>query len=155
MVGPSDRKEVAGFRTARVTIVTAGGRFASASRIPHFAFRILNSPFTRGEPPITLVPMFSHVVLFWTDPDNAKATEELIAGAEKHLRGIPGIVTFHVGKMVGSTRPVVEQSYQVGLNVTFANQQAQDDYQVHPKHLEFVDKVLKRVVKKVLVYDFA
>jgi hypothetical protein len=98
--------------------------------------------------------MFSHVVIFWTDPANPKAADELIAGAKKYLAPIPGIVHFHVGRMAASDRPVVDQSYQVALNVVFTDKKAQDDYQVHPLHIEFVEKVLKPNRKKVVVYDF-
>ena len=98
--------------------------------------------------------MFSHVVIFWTDPAQPNATEELIAGVNRYLKPIPGLLHFHVGKMASSPRPVVDQSYQVALNLVFPSQQAQDDYQVHPMHVEFVEKVFKRVYKKVLVYDF-
>ena len=56
--------------------------------------------------------------------------------------------------MVPSHRPVVDQSYQVALNVAFQSKQAQDDYQVHPLHLEFVEKVFKPLCRKVVVYDF-
>ena len=99
--------------------------------------------------------MFSHVVIFWTDPAQPKAADELIAGAEQYLRGIPGALHYHIGRMVGSHRPVVEQSYQVALNLVFADKAAQDAYQVHPSHVEFVEKVFKKVCKKVVVYDFA
>jgi hypothetical protein len=98
--------------------------------------------------------MFSHVVIFWTDPTHPKAADELIAGAKKYLAPLPGIIHFHVGKMALSHRPVVDQSYQVALNVVFDSKQAQDDYQVHPLHLEFVEKVFKPVCKRVVVYDF-
>jgi hypothetical protein len=98
--------------------------------------------------------MFSHVVIFWTDPANPNAADELIAGAHQYLAPIPGVLNFHVGKMVGSHRPVVDQSYQVALNLVFPDKKAQDDYQVHPMHIDFVEKVFKKVAKKVLVYDF-
>jgi hypothetical protein len=98
--------------------------------------------------------MFSHVVIFWTDPKNPKAADELIAGAEKYLKPIPGIVSFHVGRMASSQRPVVDQTYQVALNVQFRSKQDQDDYQVHPLHLEFVAKAFKPNCLKVVVYDF-
>ena len=98
--------------------------------------------------------MFSHVVIFWTDTANPKASDELMAGARKYLAPIPGIVHFHVGRMAPSQRPVVDQSYQVALNVAFTDKKAQDDYQVHPMHIEFVEKVFKRVCKRVVVYDF-
>jgi hypothetical protein len=98
--------------------------------------------------------MFSHVVIFWTDPAQPNAIDELIAGANRYLKPIPGVLQFHVGKMAGSHRPVVDQSYQVALNLVFPNKLAQDDYQVHPQHVEFVEKVFKRVCRKVVVYDF-
>ena len=98
--------------------------------------------------------MFSHVVIFWTKPDIANAAAELLAGAEKYLRPIPGVLTFHVGKMVTSPRPVVEQSYQVALNLIFESKQAQDDYQVHPLHIEFVEKVFKPCCARAVIYDF-
>lgn len=98
--------------------------------------------------------MFSHVVIFWTDPNNPRAVDELVAGAEKYLRPIPGAKSFHVGRMVTSHRPVVDQSYQVALNFAFDNKKAQDEYQVHPLHLEFLEKVFKPLCKKVVVYDF-
>jgi hypothetical protein len=98
--------------------------------------------------------MFSHVVIFWTDPNNPKAADELVAGANKYLKSIPGILHFHVGKMAPSHRSVVDHTYQVALNVIFADKKSQDEYQVHPLHIEFVEKVFKPVCKKVVVYDF-
>jgi len=99
--------------------------------------------------------MFSHVVIFWTDPKKANAADELLAGAKKYLAGIPGILHFHIGKMVPSHRAVVDQSYQLALNVVFTDKQAQDIYQEHPLHLEFVEKAFKPNCVKVVVYDFA
>jgi hypothetical protein len=98
--------------------------------------------------------MFSHVVIFWTNPSNPNSTEELLTGVEKYLRPIPGIRLFHAGHMVTSPRPVVEQSYQVALNLTFDTKEAQDVYQVHPLHLEFVEKVFKPNCTKAVIYDF-
>lgn len=98
--------------------------------------------------------MFSHVVVFWTDPAKPQAPDELIAGANRYLRTIPGVLHFHVGKMVRSHRPVVEQSYQVALNLMFSTKQEQDSYQDHPQHIEFVEKVFKPLCTKVVVYDF-
>lgn len=98
--------------------------------------------------------MFSHIVIFWTDPKQPNAADELIAGANQYLRPIPGVLQFHIGKMVGSHRPVVDQSYQVALNLVFPDKKTQDDYQAHALHVEFVEKVFKRVCTKVVVYDF-
>ena len=98
--------------------------------------------------------MFSHIVIFWTDPAQPGAAEGLIAGGNKFLKDIPGLMHFHIGKMAGSPRPVVDQSYQVALNTVFTSQQAHDEYQVHPQHLEFVAQCVKPWVKRVVIYDF-
>jgi hypothetical protein len=99
--------------------------------------------------------MFSHVVVFWTDPAKPEAADALIEGAKKYLNQQPGIVQFHVGRMVPSERPVVDQGYAVALNIVFESKQAQDDYQVHPAHVEFVEKIFKPNCTKLVVYDFA
>ena len=98
--------------------------------------------------------MFSHVVIFWTKPEIAGAAEALLEGAEKYLRPVPGIRLFHVGKMASSERPVVDQSYQVALNLTFDTRAAQDAYQIHPSHLEFVETVFKPNCARAVIYDF-
>ena len=98
--------------------------------------------------------MFSHIVIFWTKPALPAAADELIAGAKQYLNGIPGVLHFHVGKMSPSPRAVVDQTYQVALNLVFPSKAAEQAYQVHPQHIEFVEKVFKRVGKKVVIYDF-
>ena len=98
--------------------------------------------------------MFSHVVIFWTDPANPHAADQLIEGVHQFLKPIPGLLHFHVGKMASSHRPVVDQSYQVALNLIFPDKKTQDDYQTHPLHVQFVESVFKKVCKKVIVYDF-
>ena len=99
--------------------------------------------------------MFSHIVIFWTHPDRLNAAEELIAGAEKYLKPIPGVLSFHVGKKMPSHRAVVDQSYQVALNILFPDKKTQDDYQTHPLHVEFVEEVFKPNCARCVVYDFA
>ncbi len=99
--------------------------------------------------------MFSHVVIFWTNPEKPDAVDALLAGAEKYLKPIPGVEFYHIGKMVGSHRPVVEQSYQAALNLVFKDKATQDAYQVHPLHVEFVEKVFKPNCSRATVYDFA
>lgn len=98
--------------------------------------------------------MFSHVVIFWTDPAIPDAADRLIAGGEKLLKSIPGVMNFHLGRRVTSDRPVVDKSYQVALNLQFADPAALDAYQNHPQHVAFVETILKKVCQKILVYDF-
>jgi len=97
--------------------------------------------------------MFSHVVIFWTKPDVPGAADALLAGAKKYLGAVPGLRSFHVGKMVPSHRPVVDQSYQVALNIIFDDKAAQDAYQDHPLHHEFIEKAFKPNCAKCVVFD--
>ncbi len=97
--------------------------------------------------------MFSHIVIFWTDSAIPDATNEVLTNSKKYLPSIPGVISFHAGKMARSHRGVVDQSYQIGLNIQFETKQAQDNYQDHPQHLEFVEKC-KALWTKVVVYDF-
>ena len=98
--------------------------------------------------------MLSHIVIFWTDPADPDAADELVAAANQLLKNIPGVLQFHAGKMTPSHRPVVDQSYQAALNIVFTNKQAERDYQLHPQHAEFHEKFVKRLMRKVVVYDF-
>jgi hypothetical protein len=97
--------------------------------------------------------MYSHIVIFWTDPAIPNAAVELLASAKNYLPSVPGVVHFHAGLMASSYRAVVDQSYQVGLNIQFETKQAQAVYQEHPVHLEFVEKC-RKLWTKVVVYDF-
>jgi hypothetical protein len=98
--------------------------------------------------------MFSHIVIIWTEPTIPTAADELIAGANQYLKSIPGVLDFHVGRMATSERAIVDQTYQVALNLVFPDKKTQDAYQAHPRHIEFVERVFKRVCKRVVVYDF-
>ena len=98
--------------------------------------------------------MFSHIVIFWAKAGSPQAADALLAGVKHYLQPIPGALHFHVGKMAPSPRPVVDQSYQVALNLVFPDKQTQDAYQAHPRHVEFLEKVFKPNCAKVVVYDF-
>ena len=102
----------------------------------------------------SLAVMFSHIVIFWTKPDVEDAGQQLIDGLNHYLPDIPGVISMHVGRCAPSDRPVVDQSYQVALNITFKNKIVQDAYQDHPQHVEFVENVFKQVCDRVVVYDF-
>lgn len=98
--------------------------------------------------------MFSHIVIFWTKKENADAVDQLIAGAEAHLKPIPGALIFHIGRMVTDGRPIVERSYQVALTTVFESRQAREMYRAHPGHERFKNEFCTPLVERNLVYDF-
>ena len=125
-------------------------RLASLTRKPMFLPNACTSTIALR----IVTAMFSHVVIFWTQPGVPNATEQLLAGAEKYLKPCPGVLHYHCGQMAGSHRDVVDQSYQVALNLVFEDRAAQDAYQTHPLHVEFVEKIFKTCCERVVVYDF-
>lgn len=98
--------------------------------------------------------MFSHIVIFWTRPGQPDAEKALIAGAEKHLKPIPGVLVFHAGRMVTDGRPTIESSYQVALTTVFASRQAREQYRAHPSHERFKQEIYLPTCARCLVYDF-
>ena len=53
-------------------------------------------------------------------------------------------------------RPILQKAEadELDLRKQFENKQQQDDYQVHPLHLEFVEKSFKPNCQRVVIYDF-
>lgn len=98
--------------------------------------------------------MITHIVIFWTDKPHGAHRERLLAGTRK-LAQIPGVVEFRAGIPVPSPRGVVDESYAVGISMSFESQAVADLYQSHPLHLEFVEQCVKPLVKRLVVYDWS
>lgn len=95
---------------------------------------------------------FNHVVFFWlkdpaSDADRAKLLEGI-----KSLGKIESLRQFHVGKPAGTSRPVIDSSYDFSLLTVFDDVKGHDAYQVHPIHLKFIEDCA-HLWDKVLVYD--
>ena len=96
----------------------------------------------------------THVVLVWLkQPGDAEARKALI-GASQQLRSIPGVVDVQAGAVLPSTRPTVDSTFDVGIVMTFTDEQALRAYATHPNHLKLVDEVLKPSADRYKVYDF-
>jgi len=95
----------------------------------------------------------NHLVLVWFK-DSASKTE--IAQVRAHslaLRSIPGLLAIQAGSAVPSKRPIVDDSFDLGLVMSFASIEAMNAYLVHPRHKAFVEKHIKGRVERLLVYD--
>lgn len=95
-----------------------------------------------------------HVVLVWMkDPGNAQHRAELIEAAYG-LQVIPGIVHAYAGAALQSTRPEVDDSFDVALVFVFQDAAALEAYQTDPRHVKAVTEVLAPRAARFLVYDF-
>jgi hypothetical protein len=94
-----------------------------------------------------------HVVLMWQKrPGNAADRQALLAACSE-LRVIPGIKFLDAGTALASERPVVDDSFDVGLTVRFDSEKSLHTYETHPFHVKKVNEVLKPLTKKIVVYD--
>ena len=96
----------------------------------------------------------THVVLLWLKTPGDAAARTKIIETSKTFASIPGVVSVTSGRVLPSTRPVVDSSYDVGILITFTDEAALRAYDGHPTHRKAVDEVLKPLVGKFVVFDF-
>jgi hypothetical protein len=94
-----------------------------------------------------------HHVFFWLkNPDSKEDRTKLIEGLQSLLK----IEQLRLGKIglpaATEKRPVIDDSYSVSWLNIFDDIEGQNQYQVHPIHLKFVEEY-KHLWQKVLVYD--
>ncbi|MGL4464413.1 MAG: Dabb family protein [Planctomycetia bacterium] len=98
-------------------------------------------------------PKLVHNVYFTTVDDSPETVAKLVDTCNKHLAGIPGIVSFSAGPRAADLkREVNDVDFNVGLHVVFENRAAHDVYQDHADHLKFIEAG-KPLWKKVRVFD--
>jgi stress responsive alpha/beta barrel protein len=97
--------------------------------------------------------MLGHMVYFTLKDKSPKAIEGMVADCRHFLSGHRGTVFFAVGTLVPDLqRPVNQTDFDVALQVVFEDRKAHDDYQLHPRHVQFIDKN-KPNWDKVRVFD--
>jgi len=96
--------------------------------------------------------MFIHHVFFWLkNPDNSSEKDQLAAGLNTLLSIQPHIAA-HVGVPAGTSRGVIDTSYDFSLLLTFETAEDEQAYQVHPIHDAFRENC-EHLWSKVVVYD--
>jgi Stress responsive A/B Barrel Domain len=95
-----------------------------------------------------------HVVMVWLkEPGNAAQRARVIE-ATRGFASIPGVMEIRVGEPLPSQRATVDDSFDVGLYMTFSSQEALEGYLTNPEHQAAQETVLRPLVKRVLIYDF-
>jgi len=94
-----------------------------------------------------------HHVFFWlNNPDSESDKRQLMEGLNT-LDSIEEVKVLLVGTPASTIkREVVDNSFDVSELMIFDSVEAQDAYQVHPIHTEFVEKY-SHLWERVVVYD--
>ena len=95
-----------------------------------------------------------HVVLIWLKDSGNQEDIKQVINVSRQLKEISYIQQILVGKSISSDRKIVDDSFDVGLYMTFSNMKDMQAYLEAPKHKEAVRTVLKPLASKIQVYDF-
>ena len=110
----------------------------------------LQAPLLQAEP-----LSIKHIVLCWlTNPGDA-ALKETVIQTSRELRNIPQVEAISVGTSLPSDRKIVDDSFDVGMVMSFRDEKNLNEYLEHPYHLERVKNILAPSCEKILVYDIA
>ena len=96
----------------------------------------------------------NHIVLCWLKESGNLAHRQKIIETTRSFRSIPGVIKVSVGEVIPSDRNIVDDSFDVGITLTFANTDDMNAYLEHPLHKDAAQKVLLPLVKKIVVYDY-
>lgn len=97
--------------------------------------------------------MLVHSVFFWLREDLTDEERAAFRKGVDTLKDIDSAEAVYVGTPAGTAeRPVVDNTYDVGLTVVAKDVAAHDVYQEHPIHQAFVNE-FKSYWTKVTIYD--
>lgn len=96
----------------------------------------------------------THIVMVWYKAELPAEKRALIKQKTAELKNIPGLISLNMGEAIPSERPIVDDSFDLGIVMQFPNTKAMNAYLVHPQHKAFVKNYIKGNVEKLLVYDF-
>ncbi|MBC6992863.1 Dabb family protein [Neolewinella lacunae] len=96
-----------------------------------------------------------HTVYFWLQPDLDEAARRDFEQGVARLAAVPGVLHFYAGPPAKTIeREVTDHSFDYSLHLFFADVAAQEHYQDHPIHLQFVAEQAAKFAT-VKVYDNA
>ncbi len=98
--------------------------------------------------------MVVHVVMVWLkEPGNPEHRQRIIDATRK-FETIPGVIDVSVGEVVPSDRPVVDDSFDVGLYLTFSSVEAMNIYLADERHQQALREIFRPLTERYIVYDF-
>jgi hypothetical protein len=95
-----------------------------------------------------------HVVLCWLGEPGNRDHQRRIIEASKQFRGMAGVLKVSTGRVLPSDRNIVDDSFDVGIVITFASVEDMRRYLVHPVHVATVRDIIRPLTSRILVYDF-
>ena len=96
----------------------------------------------------------NHLVLCWLKQPGDAGQRQRIIEQTLAFREIPGVQEVRVGEVLSSERGIVDDSFDVGILMSFASREEMEAYLAHPRHKAAVRELLQPLASRILVYDF-
>ncbi len=93
--------------------------------------------------------MIQHTVVFRLKHAPDSVEERRFLERAKALGKLPNVIELKLQRQVGKKNP-----YSFGLTMFFMSQQAYDDYNNHPEHVEFVNSIWLPEVDDFMEIDY-
>lgn len=95
-----------------------------------------------------------HVVLVWLADRGDRDKRRAVVEASRSLADIPGVLSVEVGTVLPSGRGIVDDSFDVGIHMSFRSERDMQAYVGHPDHVDTVKRVIAPLAERITVYDF-
>jgi hypothetical protein len=95
----------------------------------------------------------AHMVFFELKEDSTEARSRQVSACQKYLSDHEGTLHFSVGTIASECqRDVNVRNFQVALHIIFRDKASHDQYQKHPRHVQFIEEN-RQHWKSVRIFD--
>ena len=96
-----------------------------------------------------------HVVLVWFNEDVSDLhIQQVVEQSYGLQQKIPQLKSIRIGEAIESDRPMVDDSFDIGLVMGFDSLADLREYEQHSDHKAFLGEYIKGRVAKIKIYDF-
>ena len=96
----------------------------------------------------------THVMLFWLKRPGNMDDQNFLLRALRTLRRARGVTEVRVGRALSVDRPGLEQSFDLGVVMTFRDREALEKFQRDQQRDQAIDAMLRPLVRQYTVYNF-
>src|SRR5205085_2548739 len=96
----------------------------------------------------------THVMLFWLKRPGNVDDQNFLRRGLRTLRRARGINDMRVGRPLPVDRQDVEQSFDLGVVITFCDRQALEKFERDQRREQALDAMLRPLVRRYTVYNF-
>ncbi len=100
-------------------------------------------------------PNVTRVVLVWLKNPESRPDRARVTNAAHSLRMIPGVMKVEVVRSIPSLAPGSDQSFDLGVIITFREHGALRRYEKDPRHLETMRRYLRPTVRRYEVFNLS